>query len=150
MENSLTKDIFLDWVACCSITVQLPHEKEMFAFFVFLFFQSLNHLYFSFMSSYVPPLFLCCEWKPWKKIVNTGYEFVFKEYIFWELNKCHYSALLLKKIPPPVFNKRGPISSQRNQRKKGRMQIKKHCKLPKLSTHYYQYCFFFVCFVFSA
>lgn len=30
------------------------------------------------------------------KIVNTGYEFVFKEYIFWELNKCHYSHLLLE------------------------------------------------------
>ena len=30
------------------------------------------------------------------EIVNTGYEFVFKEYIFWELNKCHYSHLLLE------------------------------------------------------
>lgn len=30
------------------------------------------------------------------KIVNTGYEFVFKEYIFGELNKCHYSHLLLE------------------------------------------------------
>lgn len=28
------------------------------------------------------------------RIVNTGYEFVFKEYIFSELNKCHYSHLL--------------------------------------------------------
>lgn len=113
MENSLTKDIF--WTGRPVVVLLFSfHMKKRCSRFLFVCFFLVSE---SLVFLLCPPSVVNGNLE--KKIVNTGYEFVFKEYIFWELNKCHYSALLLKKIPPPVFNKRGPIFQPKKSKKKG-------------------------------
>ena len=88
-ENSLTKDIFFSARAPVIVLLFSLHAKDMVGFVTDLL-VSLFHVLCFFCFSPPSPLLL---WMKTLKIVNTGYEFVFKEYIFWELNKCHYSHL---------------------------------------------------------